>query len=67
MLFSNRAIAPMHFKEGEKKITDQNMTESYLFRQIRMIVVKSLEMIVVKSKIVVTNVQKPVHIHLENV
>ena len=47
----------MHFK-GEKKeeITVQNFT---------FICFDKLEMIVVKSKIVVTNVQKPVHLHLK--
>ena len=47
----------MHFKEDEKKeLTDKNLT---------FICFDKLEMIVVKSKIVVTNVQKPVHIHLQ--
>ena len=50
----------MHFKEGggKRELNDQNLT---------FICFDKLEMNVVKSKIVVTNVKKIVHIHLKNV
>ena len=43
---------------GKKELTDQNLTY---------ICFDKLAMIVVKSKIVVTNVQKHVYVHLKNV
>ena len=68
LFFSNQATAPMQFKEGGKKLTDQNLTY-VCFRQISndYCQIKDCCHKCAKTCTYTVHLKKCVHIHLKNV